>query len=704
MSNFTSIESFKHVIKTVERINASPSTFKVVDPVSYRGTVKLHGTNGGVEIFKDKRVQAHSRSRPITMQRDNAGFALFVKQKEEFFLRIYDTFMWEYPAFTYESITLFGEWCFYYDTPVLLADGTTRKIGLIVNNREEVDVLTYNFETEKLEPKKITGWSKQEDDDQWLTINFKKRHRGGKSTKLIVTKPHVFFCKRDGKITEIKASELKIGETVFTFGKQINYLQKQFIRGSLLGDATYSSYGIFECTHSEDAQSFYSIFIQKLLGSVAGYCRDQISGHGSNMKMFSTVSLPDIKNIQDELYTEKKKIPNKEFLNKLHAPGFAAWYMDDGTLSSGKNNRQFLSSLCTQGFSKQENEEIIEWFNEHGFETYLCRDDDKYFIRFSPEGTEAFLQMIAPYIINDFNYKLPKHLHNIPKINWFMKEPQDGIIETEILEITEGNPYTDPHKRKRYDITVEDNHNFFANKILVHNCGPGIQKGVAINQLSEKQFVIFAIRVNRKKPKANIYLSDGMIEHCLHIVDELQENNINSIFEVPTYKLKDVDFLDRASMQAAFEKAEELTQEVENCCPWGKLFDIEGLGEGIVWKPVAQYSGKTDLFFKTKGDKHKNVNETKQKVTIDLAVLESIQAFVDFAVTENRLQQGIEELKAADHPIEPKSTGQFLKWISSDVYKECQDELVENGLEWKKTVKHVVEKARSFWLKEISKI
>jgi len=345
MSNFTSIESFKHVIKTVERINASPSTFKVVDPVIYRGTVKLHGTNGGVEIFKDKRVQAHSRTRPITMERDNAGFALFVAQREE---------------------------------------------------------------------------------------------------------------------------------------------------------------------------AFHKLF------------------------------------------------------NKVIA----------------------VSTL--------------------------------------------FLE--------------PPEFHSVTFWGEFV--------------------------------------------------GVGIQKGVAINNLPEKQFVIFSIRLNTDESEPNIYLNEDELDH---IVNDLDEYSVYRISRVPTYELT-ADFLDRVSIQAALEKSENLAKQVGDCCPWAKLFDIEGLGEGIVWKPIGKYAGKTDLFFKSKDDRHKNVNETKTKATIDLAVLENIQSFVAFAVTDNRLNQGIEELKAAGHPIEARSTGHFIKWVSSDVYKECQNELVANGLEWKKTVKHVVEKARAFWLRETSKI
>jgi DNA polymerase III subunit gamma/tau len=50
--------------------------------------------------------------------------------------------------------------CLDYNAAVELADGTRMKIGQIVSRRSEVDVLSYNFETGELEPRRVTGWHK----------------------------------------------------------------------------------------------------------------------------------------------------------------------------------------------------------------------------------------------------------------------------------------------------------------------------------------------------------------------------------------------------------------------------------------------------------------------------------------------------------------------------------------------------------------
>lgn len=230
--------------------------------------------------------------------------------------------------------------------------------------------------------------------------------------------------------------------------------------------------------------------------------------------------------------------------------------------------------------------------------------------------------------------------------------------------------------------------------------GPGIQKGTAINKLKEKQYVIFSIRLNRGE-KSSYYLPEERVDE----IPNLLEHNIYRVSYSGTWKLSLVDFQDRGSLQAVLEEATEITLEVEQQCPWGKLFDCDGIGEGIVWKPLGEYAGRTDLFFKTKGEKHKVVEpKDRSKVSIDPEVSNSIEEFVKFSTPENRLQQGIYVLKEQGVSIEPKNTGAYIKWVSQDVLRECEHELIASKLVWKQVVGHISKKARDFWIKEANKL
>lgn len=102
---FPSIGGFHNVVKTVAAYpHLSPT------PITYRGKIKLHGTNAGVRIQKTDGgtvfVEAQSRSQIITTENDNAGFAAWVSKNKSFFGTLQ-----EVSVSNHKDVTIFGEWC-----------------------------------------------------------------------------------------------------------------------------------------------------------------------------------------------------------------------------------------------------------------------------------------------------------------------------------------------------------------------------------------------------------------------------------------------------------------------------------------------------------------------------------------------------------------------------------------------------------------
>ena len=224
-------------------------------------------------------------------------------------------------------------------------------------------------------------------------------------------------------------------------------------------------------------------------------------------------------------------------------------------------------------------------------------------------------------------------------------------------------------------------------------CGPGIEEGMAINDLPEKQWVFFGVRVYG--PDRDEYL-----DAVGPFGDRFADVRVHSIMDGPVWDLE-IDFLDPESKQAGLDRATEIVTEVERGCPWGARFGIEGLGEGVVWIPVGDHWGRKDLYFKVKGEKHSKVKTRRERPEVAPEVLEGIAAFVDFGVTEARLQQGIEVLREHGKPLEMRSMGDFLKWVSQDVLRECVAELEASGLEWKQVAKAVATRARDHFAKTV---
>lgn len=209
-------------------------------------------------------------------------------------------------------------------------------------------------------------------------------------------------------------------------------------------------------------------------------------------------------------------------------------------------------------------------------------------------------------------------------------------------------------------------------------CGKGIQKKVAISQLP-KMFVIFAIKI------------DGIYQNMInfkHIKNE--EQSIFNILQFPYFEL-DIDF---NKPELFINDLASLTDNVEKECPVGKYFDVSGTGEGIVWEHI---NDNKRYIFKVKGEKHQ-VSKVKTLTTVDIEEIENIKSFVDYAVTENRLTQGIDKMRELNIPIIDKSTADYLKWVYNDVIKEESDTIEKNNINIKKIGKAISAKARIFWL------
>lgn len=226
--------------------------------------------------------------------------------------------------------------------------------------------------------------------------------------------------------------------------------------------------------------------------------------------------------------------------------------------------------------------------------------------------------------------------------------------------------------------------------------GKGIAKNAAVCQILDHSFVVFAVRCG--SGEGTVWLDDSFI----------------SRFHNPEYRIYNSTMFERYSLTIDFgnldstrEKLQELTESVEKCCPVGKYFGIEGVGEGIVWRPV--YSSefhKGRYWFKTKGQKHKDSGKKgkKNKVDISPEKLKCIDDFVSYCLTDVRLEKGIAYLVEMDIPLTKKSTGKFLKWIGNDVLEEEADTLEESGLERKDVTGKLNQSARSWYFKYLDKL
>jgi hypothetical protein len=231
--------------------------------------------------------------------------------------------------------------------------------------------------------------------------------------------------------------------------------------------------------------------------------------------------------------------------------------------------------------------------------------------------------------------------------------------------------------------------------------GPGIQKGVAISQISLKSFFIFGLKVTTfpegDEAEPNIYWLDHAAQaERIGGSEIILKNNSMNIYNIEQFSYWSIP-VDLNRPELVVNKLIELTKEVEAECPVGKFFGISGTGEGIVWS--ANLSQNDVVRFKVKGEKHSS-SKVKTIAAVDVEKMNSIHEFAEYAVTENRLLQGIEQVFTQYNKVPTvEDTGLFVKWISNDVIKEEMQVMQESGLEPKAVMGFVSKKAVA-WFKQ----
>lgn len=246
-------------------------------------------------------------------------------------------------------------------------------------------------------------------------------------------------------------------------------------------------------------------------------------------------------------------------------------------------------------------------------------------------------------------------------------------------------------------------------------CGPGIEKGTAINKIDEKVFAVFAIQVGESKTDefgydhATTIIKPSVITRILR-GGELPSN----VRVVPWYGDEiTVDYADTASMESAAATMNDVVKVVEAQDPWvNEEFRVEGIGEGVVYYPVSLAELGNSMLdrhamgtfsFKAKGKEHK-VTKTKEAVQIEPEVAASIDDFVTMVVTPARLEQGARAVADGELEFSQRNIGAFLKWMGQDVQKETVDELAASDLKWDQVVRPVSAAARTWYFAELANI
>ena len=348
--------------------------------------------------------------------------------------------------------------CFTHDTKISLSDGTTKKIGEIVNEKYDGCVLSVTPQGDIVESK-IINWFDNGYSDDWLKVSIRIKNAKGSARVLTVTPNHEFFTKNG--YTPI--GELSVGDEVQGLRKSLslNNIQQDILIGKMLGDGSLTNSSVY-FGHTKIKEEYVD-FTLKCLGDVAGNRqKDAVSGYGSTIARGRSVSLNTI----DDLFSGWDK--SNGFVPKIKMTPFslAFWYMDDGSIHINKKQRP-RASFATCGFTLQSCENLLESLEGLGLSGSVVTSGGYNRITLDADSTELLFCMISPLVPLCMQYKLPEHFRNlnggIGMVNYSTNEKETFLSSAEIVSIEKVS-----NSMKKYDIETEY-HNYIANGIHVHN-------------------------------------------------------------------------------------------------------------------------------------------------------------------------------------------------------------------------------------------
>lgn len=366
--------------------------------------------------------------------------------------------------------------CLIGDAKILTDHGVLR-IADIVNKKLNVKVKSYNVDTGEIEYKSINSYQKYDNNEELIEIEYPYRGNSFRKNRILCTMDHKFFTNSN----YVEAKYLRVNDTIMMpltcYGDDVIPI----IYGMLLGDSSImddkrcNSNNIRISTTQGEAQLDYLKLKQSIFGKdnfrihkgKSGYCDNAVyAGH-----LAMDVNIAN--HVLHDCYIDGRKVITKQMVDKFTPLSLAFWYLDDGTIRHRNENDKESPSIqiSTCAYSKDENLILINMLRDKfGVEATLRREKNKYWsIYITVEGTKVFLDLIKDYIPACMKYKTLVEYENLPCLLDNMKfERKEMLIPVHISAVKKYDGRK--HYRSLYDIEVADNHNFFANNILTHNC------------------------------------------------------------------------------------------------------------------------------------------------------------------------------------------------------------------------------------------
>jgi len=366
---------------------------------------------------------------------------------------------------------MFG--CMHYDTRVVLEDGSTEKIGKIVNQRLPLRVLSMDPDTGEIAPKRIVSYFDNGPTDEFWQFEVEAGGASGRR-RFACTANHVIFTPSG----EREACELDVGDEVLVSVKDyaLTPEQRQLVYGGVLGDGSLrrvSEHGVtFRVGHGKK-QREYCAWKRGILAPYAHAHAHALAPTGAGVG-FDTVPIRELQEVHAAVYESAgggKRRVTADLVAQLDERAIAVWYADDGTFSgSCERWGHGKAEICATSLDRESRERLAIRCEELGMGRPTVTDRG---ILFSGERTRRFHERIAPYLHPSLDYKLHPSLRG--RFVWDGRPGQrpevTGRPALKAVPMRITKKYLKPvsSKTHRFDLEIEGNHTYLVDHVVVHN-------------------------------------------------------------------------------------------------------------------------------------------------------------------------------------------------------------------------------------------
>jgi recombination protein RecA len=362
--------------------------------------------------------------------------------------------------------------CFQYSSRVVLADGTTENIGKIVNQKLPVEVLSYDHKTNSVVPKRVVNWFNNGRTEEFLQITVANPAKNGVAQ---------FGCTSNHSIRTpsgwVEAGRLKVGDRVLeALPHYLSDFQWTVLRGTLMGDgavsSTRSGLGARIRLGHGLAQTDYADWKASLFSNLTSSSHVRADG----AVFYDFQPLPELAEVRKKVYQEGKKVFDNDYLKSLTPLSLALWYMDDANFVIKSKKLQERTegltgrvTICVEAMESQTRERLVAYLADTwGIHAQLKQSGTKgkWILVFTNSESAKFHALIAPYVHPSMEYKL------LPRFRGkFNVQPEFVPMSYQLMAMPITDVKVKPKTKSmhRFDIEVEDSHNYFVDGVMVHN-------------------------------------------------------------------------------------------------------------------------------------------------------------------------------------------------------------------------------------------